>query len=137
LEGDLKITKWEYFKNLINPIFYPIGFVEDQWICGHYFRQRQGQSVQEHTTKFRKVVIMLGISPKNLDALLKYLGVIHSHLQKKVIFFEPRILYEAYVQEKYLEKMGHKKDIQVVPNGKSTKTLPRRERRSGNGKTIR
>jgi lipoprotein NlpI len=49
-------------------------YVEDQWIRWHYFRQRQGQSVQEYTTEFRKMAIMMGISPKNPD-VLNYLGV--------------------------------------------------------------
>jgi hypothetical protein len=39
-----------------------------------------GKSVQEYTTEFRKMAIMLGISPKNPDVLLKYLGGLHSHL---------------------------------------------------------
>jgi hypothetical protein len=80
LEGDPPVTRWEDFKTLIKSQFYPIGYVEDQWIWWHYFRQRQGQSVQEYTTEFRKMAIMLGISPKNPDVLLKYLGGLHSHL---------------------------------------------------------
>jgi hypothetical protein len=75
MEGDPPITKWEDFKTLIKSKFYPIGYVEDQWIHWHYFRKRKGQSVQEYTTEFRKMAIMLGISPKNPNVLLKYLGV--------------------------------------------------------------
>jgi hypothetical protein len=80
LEGDPLVTRWEDFKTLIKSQFYPIGYVEDQWIWWHYFRQRQGQSVHEYTTEFRKMAIMLGISPKNPYVLLKYLGGLHSHL---------------------------------------------------------
>jgi hypothetical protein len=75
LEGDPPVTKWEDFKTLIKSQFYPIGYVEDQWIHWHYFRKRQGQSVQEYTIEFKKMAIMLGISPKNPYVLLKYLGV--------------------------------------------------------------
>jgi len=32
LEGDLLVTRWEEFKILIKAHFYPIGYVEDQWI---------------------------------------------------------------------------------------------------------
>jgi hypothetical protein len=32
LEGDPLVTKWEDFKTLIKSQFYPIGYVEDQWI---------------------------------------------------------------------------------------------------------
>jgi hypothetical protein len=42
LEGDLPITRWEDFKALIKSQFYPIRYVEDQWIWWHYFKQRQG-----------------------------------------------------------------------------------------------
>ena len=41
LEGDPPVTKCEDFKTLIQSQFYPIGYVEDQWICWHHFRQRQ------------------------------------------------------------------------------------------------
>jgi hypothetical protein len=53
--------------------------------------------VQEYTTKFRKKAIMLGISPKNPNVLLKYLGGLHSHLRRQVMLFKPRIVDEAYV----------------------------------------
>jgi hypothetical protein len=61
--------------------------------------KRKGQSVQEYTTKFEEIVIMLGISPKNPYILLKYLGGLHSHLWKKVMSFKPRAIDEACVQE--------------------------------------
>jgi hypothetical protein len=32
LEGDPPVTRWEDFKTLIKSQFYPIGYVEDQWI---------------------------------------------------------------------------------------------------------
>jgi hypothetical protein len=38
---------------------------------------------------------MLGISPKNLDVLLKYLGGLHSHLRRQVMLFKPRTIDEA------------------------------------------
>jgi hypothetical protein len=42
--------------------------------------------------------IMLGISPENLDVLLKYMGGLHNKLWKKVMLFKPRIIDEACVQ---------------------------------------
>jgi hypothetical protein len=80
LEGDSLITMWEDLETLIKFQFYPIGYVEDQWIRWHYLRKRQGQSIQEYTTEFRKMAIMLGISPKNPYVLLKYLGGLRSHI---------------------------------------------------------
>jgi hypothetical protein len=109
LECDPSVTKWEIFKTLIGSQFYPIGYVEDQWIFLHHFRKRKGKSVQEYTTKFKKMVIMLGISPNNPNVLLKYPRGLHSHFQKQVILFKPRIVDEAHVQAQYLENIVHKK----------------------------
>jgi hypothetical protein len=52
---------------------------------------------------------MLGISPKNPDVILKYLGGLHSHLKNKVMLFKQWIVDEACVQPQYMEKIGHKK----------------------------
>jgi hypothetical protein len=65
--------------------------------------------VHEYINEFRKMAMMLGISPKNLDVLLKYLGGLHSHLRKQVMLFKPKIIDEACVQAQCLENIGHKK----------------------------
>jgi hypothetical protein len=53
--------------------------------------------------------IMLGIAPKSLYVLLKYLGGLHSHLKKQVILFKPRTMDKACVHAQYMENIGHKK----------------------------
>jgi hypothetical protein len=53
------------------------------------------------------------------------------------MIFKPKTVDEGCVQEKYLENIGQKKHIQEAPNRKSTKALPRKERRSGKEKTRR
>jgi hypothetical protein len=58
--------------------------------------------VQEYTLELKKMAIMLGISPKNRDVLLKYLGGVHSHLQKQVMLFKPRTIDGACVQPQCL-----------------------------------
>jgi hypothetical protein len=55
------------------------------------------------------MAIMLGISPKNLNVLLKYVGGMHSHLRKKMMHFKKRIVDEACAQAQYMENRGHKK----------------------------
>ena len=45
IEGESLMTEWEEFKTLIKSYFYPIRYIEDQWIWWHYFRERLGQSV--------------------------------------------------------------------------------------------
>jgi hypothetical protein len=65
---------------------------------------------------------MLGISPKNLDVLLKYLGGLHSHLWKQVMLFKPRTIDEACVQAQYLENIGNKKG---QPSGSKIEIPPR------------
>jgi hypothetical protein len=50
LGNEPPLIDWEVFKDMIKAQFYPIGYEEHQKIVWHYFRQRQGQSVQEFTT---------------------------------------------------------------------------------------
>jgi hypothetical protein len=53
------------------------------------------------------------------------------------MLFKSRTVDEASVQSQYLENIGHKMNIQVVPNKKSIGMLPRKERRSGKEKKRR
>jgi hypothetical protein len=54
--------------------------------------------------------IMMGIYPKNPYVLiLKYMGGLHSHLRKQVMFLKIRTMDEVCVQEQYLENIGPKK----------------------------
>jgi hypothetical protein len=55
------------------------------------------------------MTIMLGISPKNPNLLLEYLGGLNNHLRKQVILFKPRTVDEACVHVQYLENIGQKK----------------------------
>jgi len=66
--------------------------------------------VQDYTIEFRKMAIMLGISPKNLDVLFKYFGGIQRHLHEKVMLFNPKSVDEPCVQEQYLENIGLKEE---------------------------
>jgi hypothetical protein len=54
--------------------------------------------VQEHTNEFRKMMIMLGISPKNLEILLKYLGILHNQVWKQVMLLKPRTIDKGCVK---------------------------------------
>ena len=47
MESDIPITKWDYFKIIINSWLYPIQYVEDNWIHWHYFKQTPRE---EYTT---------------------------------------------------------------------------------------
>lgn len=59
--------------------------------------------------KFRKMAIMLGISPKNQNVLLKYLGGLHHHPRKKVMLLNPKSVDKASIQVQYLENIGLKR----------------------------
>lgn len=65
--------------------------------------------MQEYTTKFKKIVIMLGISPNSPDVFLKYLGSMHHHMCEKVRLFKPKSVDGACLQAQYLEKIGLKR----------------------------
>ena len=58
--------------------------------------------MQEYTTEFKKMAIMLGIPPKNPDVLLKYLGGLHCHLHEQIMLFKPKSVDETCVQAQYL-----------------------------------
>jgi hypothetical protein len=79
---------------------------------------------------------MLGISRKNPNVLFKYLGGLKIHLWKQGMLFKPRIVDEAYVQEKFLENIVNK-DIHVLPNKKTTNMILRNGRRSRKKKRRR
>ena len=55
------------------------------------------------------MAIMLSISPKNPDVLLKYLGGLHRHLREQVMMFKPKTMDETCVQAQYLKNIGLKR----------------------------
>lgn len=73
----------------------PHGEVRTKCIGAHY--------------KIKKLAIMLGISPKNVNVLLKYVGGPHIHLWKKMMMFKHIPMDEASVHAQYLENKGLKK----------------------------
>jgi len=67
---------------------------------------------REYTIESQKQAIMLGISPNNLDAFLKYLDDIHNHIRRQVIHFKIRDVDEASMEERYLAM--YKKRLQPI-----------------------
>lgn len=63
----------------------------------HYFKLKAGQSMQEYTIKFKNMAIMLGISTKNQNVLLKYLAGLHHHLDEQLMLFKPKLVDEEFV----------------------------------------
>lgn len=55
------------------------------------------------------MAIMLGISPKNLYVLLKYLGGLHHHLREQVMLLKPKMVDEDCLEAQYLENIGLKR----------------------------
>ena len=49
---------------------------------------------------------MLGVSLKDPQTLMKYIGDLHSHLQKTIMLFNPTNLDQVCVQAQYLEEDG-------------------------------
>ena len=90
LEGDPPVTKWGGFKTLMNSQFYPSSYVEEWWNHWNYFRQIQEKNVQEYTIEFNKMDIMMGISPKNPNVLLNYMGFCIVIYERKWLSVSPR-----------------------------------------------
>jgi hypothetical protein len=59
--------------------------------------------VREDYTRAHHLVLKtshyVGIYPKNMYVLLKYLGGLHSDLRRQVMLFKPRIVGELCVEE--------------------------------------
>jgi hypothetical protein len=70
---------------------------------------------------------MLGVSPKYLNIVLKYLGGLHSHLRGQIILFKPKTIDGAYVKEQYLEM--DKKEGQPSGFRHIDRVLPRGNRK--------
>ncbi|KAH9310310.1 hypothetical protein KI387_044715, partial [Taxus chinensis] len=61
------------------------------------------------------------------DILTKYLGGLHTHLQRKVISMKPKDLNEACIQAYYID--DEKKQGEIEPKGdQSTKSTGQRTR---------
>jgi len=70
-------------------------------------KEREECAIVHH--RVQEILIMLGISPKNLDVVCKYLWDLHKNLHKQVMIFKHRTIYKACVQTQYLENIGHNK----------------------------
>ncbi|KAH9293058.1 hypothetical protein KI387_041738, partial [Taxus chinensis] len=80
-----------------------------------YFRQGNGQSVQDYTTEFQRLVMLLNMDSEDEDILTKYLGGLHTHLRRKVISTKPKDLNEACAQAYYID--DEKKQREIEPKG--------------------
>ena len=56
--------------------------------------------------KFRKQATFLGVSLKDPQNLMKYIGGLHSHLQKTIMLFNPTNIDQVCVHAQYLEEDG-------------------------------
>nr|GEU90950.1 hypothetical protein [Tanacetum cinerariifolium] len=61
--------------------FYPMGYLQDRWTRWHNLRQQRGQTVQEYTMDFRRLVVTLGISINNEEVFTKYVVGLPQQIQ--------------------------------------------------------
>jgi hypothetical protein len=80
-----------------------MGYERDIKIKWKYLRQKQAQKVEEHTTKFHPPSIKLQIVEGEKKLVLKYVGGLHSHIQKELSSFDINTLDDAYTKSKYVE----------------------------------
>ena len=76
--------KWEDLKALLKSQFYPIFYEEKHLMKWKYIQQEQGQGVQEYTLEFQNKSIHIGISLEDPRVVVKYLGGIFGHIQRKL-----------------------------------------------------
>ena len=70
------------------------------------FHQLKGQSVQSYTQEFRKRALTLNISLDSPEALLKYIGGLHSYLRHTILMFNTTSLDDVSVQATHVEARG-------------------------------
>ena len=107
----LKVMKWEDFKALLKSQFYPIFYEEKHLMKWKYIQQEQGQGVQEYTLEFQNKSIHIGISLEDPRVVVKYLGGIFGHIQRKLQFLNVKIINDASKKVLYIE-MDSKKGKQ-------------------------
>ncbi|GJT11122.1 hypothetical protein Tco_0858164 [Tanacetum coccineum] len=87
--AQLKMTRdeeitWNEFKRLLRQEYYPMGYSQDRWSRWHNLRQQRGQSVQEYTTEFRRLAVMLGISTAYENVFTKYVAGLQRQIQNEL-----------------------------------------------------
>eukprot|EP01018_Ginkgo_biloba_P002772 Gb_08746 [translate_table: standard] len=108
LSQEEPITKWEDFKRLVKEKIYLLVHEAKKIIRWQFYKQGEGQSVQDYTTELRKQAIVLGVSLKDPQVLMKYIGGLHSHIKRQVLLFKPTSIDQVSVQAQYIEKDGRK-----------------------------
>jgi hypothetical protein len=103
LGNESLVINWEVLKNMIKSQFYPIGYEEHQQIVWNYFKHRQGKSMQEFTTEFRKRAIHMGVSLQIPHMLVKYLGALLPQICRQLMLFRPKTIDVASIQTQYVE----------------------------------
>lgn len=127
---DLSVTSWMEFKELLQSQFYPLG--HHQQMKRFHFKQAKGRSVQDYTIEIKKRVALVGASLKSQEALLKYIGCLHSYLRHTILLFNPTDFDKVCVQAQHLEvcrksKM-EEKNSKTKPHGRDKiKALSKRD----------
>jgi len=71
--------------------------MQQEMMSWQIFHQLKGQSVQSYTQEFRKRALTLNISLDSPEALLKYIGGLHSYLRHTILMFNTTSLDDVSV----------------------------------------
>ncbi|GJU61477.1 putative reverse transcriptase domain-containing protein [Tanacetum coccineum] len=88
-------VSWKEFTRLLRREFYPMGYSQDRWTQWHNLRQQRGQSVQDYTTKFHRLLVTLGISIDTKDVFAKYVAVLPQQIQTEMQLHTTKNISEA------------------------------------------
>jgi ElaB/YqjD/DUF883 family membrane-anchored ribosome-binding protein len=97
---------WEAFKVLLKEQFYPVGYDEDRWRRWQYIRQRDDQNVQDYTTEFRRLALVLGVPLENRETLRMYLGGLRDELREEVDLIPLQDIGEACKRATVFERLN-------------------------------
>jgi hypothetical protein len=94
---------WQVFVYALRKQFYPLGYKEKALIEWKGFKLRKGKTFQEYTDEFHKMALMLDIPLHTQETLMKYIGVLPTHIRNTIFMFVPTNIDEVSVQETYIE----------------------------------
>jgi len=87
---------WNYFQDVVQEQYYPMGRYEDKYIQWTTLRQQRDQGVHELTNLFHTLCTNLGIKYSEKHMVLNYHSFFHKYIQEEMEFLDISSLGEAY-----------------------------------------
>jgi hypothetical protein len=87
---------WDFFVDVVNEYYYPVGNYEDQYMRWTTLQQERGQAVSEFTNTFHTLRTKMGIKESERNLVMKYRVTLHRYIQTEIDFLDISSLGAAY-----------------------------------------